>query len=232
MLDYMEHYRPGPFEAAITEFYKRQNILSPQDIDLEIFAADTDIIVRERSGKTLTVRLKRHYVIFLDRHLPWPQQRVELLTWIKGQPVFQEPKTDRSRRSIALPPHTIEPIRAHRTHQIQKRLIMGSAFMDNDLVIGRVGGLPVNSRTFDGAWYRGLRRSDLPKIRFHDLRHTHASILFQLDVHPKIVSERLGHSTINITLDTYSHVLPGLQEQVAQDFGDVLFNRPKNKFIR
>ena len=78
MLEYLEFYRPAPLEAAIEAFYRKHRILSPQDIDLEMFAADTDIIVRQRTGKTLALRLKRHYVIFLDRRLPWPHRRVEL----------------------------------------------------------------------------------------------------------------------------------------------------------
>lgn len=78
MLDHLEHYHPAPLEAAVTEFYRKHRVMSPQDIDLEMFAADTNIIVRERTGKTLALRLKRHYVIFLDRRLPWPQRHIEL----------------------------------------------------------------------------------------------------------------------------------------------------------
>lgn len=155
-------------------------------------------------------------------------QVTQTLTWIKGNPVFQEPKTDRSRRSVALPSSAIEPLRKHKLLQSKERLQMGQAYMDHDLVIARVDGRPVNPRTFDDAWYRSLKRADVPVIRFHDLRHTHASLLLQQGVHPKIVSERLGHSTINITLDTYSHVLPGLQREVAEAFGEMM-TQPKRK---
>jgi integrase len=61
-----------------------------------------------------------------------------------------------------------------------------------------------------------MSKSDLPDIRFHDLRHSHATQLLRQNIHPKVVSERLGHSTTNLTLDTYSHVLPGMQEEAAQ----------------
>ncbi|QYY44384.1 tyrosine-type recombinase/integrase [Aneurinibacillus thermoaerophilus] len=72
-----------------------------------------------------------------------------------------------------------------------------------------------------------LKKSGLPKIRFHDLRHRHATLMLKQGVHPKIVSERLGHSNINITLDTYSHVFPGLQEAAAKEFGKSLFGAKK-----
>jgi len=78
---------------------------------------------------------------------------------------------------------------------------------------------PVN---FSSAWPRFLRRSGLPHVRFHDLRHGHATLMLIQGVHPKVVSERLGHSSIGITLDTYSHVLPGMQAEAAQAF-DALF---------
>lgn len=141
------------------------------------------------------------------------------LTWIGGNPVFQEPKTDRSRRTVALPVQAIQALRAHRANQAHERLLMGASYEDSDLVFARPDGRPVYTRTFDDAWYRALQRADVPRIRFHDLRHTHASLLLQQGVHPKIVSERLGHSTVSITLDTYSHVIPGLQQQAVDEFG-------------
>ncbi|KPV41987.1 site-specific integrase [Alicyclobacillus ferrooxydans] len=150
------------------------------------------------------------------------------LTWIKGEAVFQEPKTDRSRRMVALPEDAVTALRSHRSTQAHEKLIMASEYADHDLVIARVDGRPVNTRTFDDAWYRSLERADVPKIRFHDLRHTHASLLLQQGVHPKIVSERLGHSNINITLDTYSHVLPGLQQKAADDFGQLLSEKKRS----
>ncbi|MFB5193176.1 site-specific integrase, partial [Alicyclobacillus fastidiosus] len=133
------------------------------------------------------------------------------LTFVSGEPLFQEPKTDRGRRSIALSPETMDALKHHKTRQARERLQYGPAYRDHDLVIAREDGRPMFPRTFDGAWYRSIERAQVPKIRFHDLRHTHASLLLQQGVHPKVVSERLGHSTINITLDIYSHVLPSLQ---------------------
>jgi len=153
----------------------------------------------------------------------------QTLTWTKQGPILQEPKTDRSRRSVALSPETIVALRRHHALQAQERLLYGTEYKDHDLVFARPNGEPLHPRTLDNAWYRALKRANVPRIRFHDLRHTHASLLLAQGVHPKIVSERLGHSTINITLDTYSHVLPGLQKQVADRFDEVIFHKTREK---
>lgn len=144
------------------------------------------------------------------------------LTFVKGEALFQQPKTERGRRSIALPESLVLSLRRHKALQARERLQMGSAYNNHDLVVCRATGAPLNPRNLDDSWYSLLKKTQLPKIRFHDLRHTHASLLLQQGVHPKIVSERLGHSNINITLDTYSHVLPGLQQQAATLFGESL----------
>ena len=83
-------------------------------------------------------------------------------------------------------------------------------------------GSPVNPDTMSSRWNRFLKRSGLPDIRFHDLRHGHATLMLLQGVHPKVVSERLGHASVGITLDTYSHVLPSMQTEAAQAF-DQLF---------
>jgi integrase len=89
-------------------------------------------------------------------------------------------------------------------------------------VIDRGDGRPLNPDTLSAGWARHLRRRRLPPVRFHDLRHAHATLMLSQGVHPKVVSERLGHASIGITLDTYSHVLPTLQQEAAAAF-DALF---------
>lgn len=142
----------------------------------------------------------------------------QTLQWSGGKPVFQPPKTDRSRRVVALSGSVLAALRRHRALQAQDRLLYGAEYQDNGLVLARPDGRPLYTRTFDDAWYRALERAPVPRIRFHDLRHTHASLLLAQGTHPKIVSERLGHSTITLTLDTYSHLLPGLQQRAADEF--------------
>lgn len=174
-----------------------------------------------RKGEILALRWDD-----LDLENGYAQVR-QMLAFVKGQPIFQEPKTERSRRSVALPEELILLLKRYRIEQNEIRLMMGNAYHDHDLIVCRDTGAPLNPRNLDDAWYRLLDWTQLPKIRFHDLRHTHASLLLQQGVHPKIVSERLGHSNINITLDTYSHVLPGLQKEAADLFGKSLKKHTK-----
>ncbi|MCL6443602.1 MAG: site-specific integrase [Alicyclobacillus sp.] len=149
------------------------------------------------------------------------------LVWSRGKPIFQPPKTDRSRRAVALSATVLAALRRHRALQAQDRLLYGQ-YQDNGLVLACPDGSPLYPRTFDNAWYRALNRTPVPRIRFHDLRHTHASLLLAQGTHPKIVSERLGHSTITLTLDTYSHLLPGLQQRAADEF-DALISTGKRE---
>jgi integrase len=131
--------------------------------------------------------------------------------------VFKEPKSKKACRTIALPELAIEGLRRHRAEQARVRLMMGPAWQDNDLVCAQHEVRPLHPRSLTHAFVNLLRRrTDLPRVRFHDLRHSHATLLLRKNVHPKIVSERLGHSTVGITLDVYSHVLPGMQEEAAR----------------
>jgi integrase len=100
--------------------------------------------------------------------------------------------------------------------QAKQRLALGPVYEDQDLVCARADGRPWQPSGITIAFRDLIRHSDVPRVRFHDLRHTHASQLLRAGVHPKVVSERLGHSGVGITLDTYSHVLPGLQKEAAQ----------------
>jgi integrase len=139
-----------------------------------------------------------------------------------GGLVFKQPKTRRSRRVVALPTLAIEALRKHRAAQARHRLQAGTAYADHDLICARFDGQPRNPGAVTRSFRKLIEALDLPRIRFHDLRHSHATQLLRQDIHPKVVSERLGHSTIGITLDTYSHVLPGMQEQAAKRIDSVL----------
>ena len=94
--------------------------------------------------------------------------------------------------------------------------MMGKGYADQDLVFADVNGDVWMPSKLTGAFRRLVRDADFGHVRFHDLRHSHATQLLIQGIHPKVVSERLGHSTISITLDTYSHVLPGIQEKAAE----------------
>lgn len=131
--------------------------------------------------------------------------------------VLVEPKTERSRRTVYLAPGTVSTLKEHRRVQSQERLSAGQAWdTTHDLVFATRAGRPIEGGQVSWAFHKALNHAELPKIRIHDLRHTAATQLLERGVHPKVVQEMLGHSTITLTLDTYSHVVPGLHAQVAQ----------------
>lgn len=142
--------------------------------------------------------------------------------------VYSDPKSRSGIRVVALPPEVIPALQAHQQTQAEQKAQLTTDYHDHDLLVARINGNPVTQAFLRVQFTALITRAGVPLIRFHDLRHTHASLLLQQGVHPKVVSERLGHSKISITMDTYSHVLPGLQEQAASDFGSVLFTPQKN----
>jgi len=103
-----------------------------------------------------------------------------------------------------------------------QRALLGKPLTDEDFVFAHPDGTLLDPSTVSHTFNKIIRKAGLPHIRLHDLRHTHASLLLQAGVHIKVVQERLGHSSIRVTLDTYSHVLGGLQEAAAQRFDDLL----------
>jgi integrase len=126
-----------------------------------------------------------------------------------------EPKTAKGRRSLALDPVTVAALRAHRARQAEERLAVGPGYQESGLVFTRLDGSPIHPERFS-SWFRQyVRAAGLPRIRLHDVRHSYATAALAAGVPAKVVSERLGHSAIAITMDTYSHVLPGLDEQAA-----------------
>ena len=138
-----------------------------------------------------------------------------------GTFVFKQPKTARGQRSIALPPATTLVLREHYEKQAEIMSRMGATLKGDDLVFCHSDGTPLQPSSITHAWEKLVKRSGLKYIRLHDARHTHASLMLKQGIHPKIVQERLGHASIQITLDTYSHVAAGLQEAAAMRFNEV-----------
>ena len=136
--------------------------------------------------------------------------------------VFRPPKTIKGRRTIALSPYSAQVLREHRESQEAMGQMLGKQLEDSDLVFSQVDGKPLQPDTVTHAWIKLVRRIGLRGIRFHDARHIHASRLLKQNVHPLVVSQRLGHAGVQITLDTYSHVTQGLQEAAARRFDEGL----------
>jgi integrase len=129
---------------------------------------------------------------------------------------FKTPKTQRSRRTIALSPALVEALQAHRAQQAADRLACGMGRDSTGLVFTRIDGNPIQPDSVTKMFARIVARAGIKPVSFHALRHTHATDLLRAGVHPKVASERLGHASIAITMDTYSHAIPSLQEDAAQ----------------
>jgi len=137
--------------------------------------------------------------------------------------VEAEPKTQKSRRSIVIAPFALEALKLHRERQRGVKLKVGSAWQDHDYVFCTSIGTHLNpTRDMLGQLKSLLKKAGLPDIRFHDLRHSAATLLLSVGVHPKVVQEILGHSQIGITLDVYSHVLPSMQQDAINRLNAVI----------
>ncbi|MDM5223005.1 site-specific integrase [Peribacillus sp. NJ11] len=131
-------------------------------------------------------------------------------------------KNEASVRSIYIPSKLVDELRIQRKLIIEEKLLLGSSYHDFDLVICTKSGKPMIPRNFRKEFYNLTEKIGLPKIRFHDLRHTHATILIQQNVNVKLISERLGHADIETTLNTYSHVLPDMQKSVSEKLDKII----------
>ena len=135
-----------------------------------------------------------------------------------GEFIIQEPKTASGRRTIALSPTSFLVLREHREKQEADATLLGRQLTEDDLVFSHPDGSPRDPSTLTLAFRRLTRRIGLDGVRLHDLRHTMASLYLEQGVNPKTVAERLGHASVTITLDLYSHCLPGVQEAAAVQF--------------
>jgi len=134
---------------------------------------------------------------------------------------YKEPKSGRT-RTVALSTFVIEELRQHRLRQAEELLRLGIRQNDATFVYAREDGEPMQPRSLTHAGQQMIARTSLPRLRLHDLRHAHATHLLSSGVHVKVASERLGHSKVGITLDLYSHVLPGMQADAAGLVDDAL----------
>jgi integrase len=140
----------------------------------------------------------------------------------KTKLMFQDPKTDESQRTIPIPEDIIEALKHHKALQAQEKLLFGEAYTDHGLVFCQANGKPIDPRNFTRYFERLLKQAGLPHIRFHDGRHTFATLMLEMGEAPKVVQTMLGHTKIATTLDIYSHVSLDLERQAAAKLNAVL----------
>jgi len=144
----------------------------------------------------------------------------------KTKLIFKEPKRGKF-RTVPLAGFVLQALREHKKRQAQEKLFFGQAYQDNGLVFATEDGRPIDPRNFTRRYTGLLQRAGIEHTRFHNWRHTFATILLEQGEHPKVVQEMLGHARINITLDTYSHIMPGMMEAAAEKLDAVFGQKEK-----
>lgn len=147
---------------------------------------------------------------------------VQTITQVRSKVAIGEPKTARGRRSIALDDGTVAVLRAHRTLMLEERLLVGPDFADEGLVFQYPDGSCLRPDAVSAQFLRRVERHGLARLTLHGLRHTWATLALEQGIHPRVVQERLGHSTIAITLGIYSHVSPTLHDEAASTVARLL----------
>lgn len=149
-----------------------------------------------------------------------------------GEIVIRPPKTGKGRRNVALTPSTTLLLKKRLEKRITEMTALGSKVQEENLIFSDLEGRPLLPDSVTQAWRRVTRQIGINGVRLHDARHSHASLLLKQGVHPKVVQERLGHASIQTTLDTYSHVVPGLQEMAAANFDQMLSLRREKEPVK
>jgi integrase len=160
-----------------------------------------------------------------ERRALWQQLEANRAQWrtLRSTLHFVEPKSARSRRTIRMPQIVVTALKAHRKRQLQERLALGPAWQDSGHVFTSPIGTPLDPRNVTREFQTMLAAAPgVPRVRFHDLRHTAATLLIAQAVDPRTIMETLGHSQISLTLNTYSHVLPALQADAAAKLDAIL----------
>lgn len=218
--DAVEPPRAARYEVSAPPAYSVQRLLVVAGQTPYTALIHTAVMTGLRQGELLGLRWSD---IDFDAGILQVRQ---VCQWLPGQGfTFPQPKTAKSRRAVALGPDTVRVLRQHKARKAEERLARGADYQDHDLAFTTPQGRPIDASNLRRAWKRIARQSELPALRFHDLRHACASLMLAKGVHPKVVSERLGHSGVGITLDTYSHVLPGIQAEAAGTLERLLANR-------
>jgi integrase len=145
--------------------------------------------------------------------------------------VLTQPKSAKGRRTIDLSPSSIVTLAEHKERQEAIRAMVGIPLKQDDMVFGTPEGKPLRPNTITRAWTTLAIKAGVKPIRLHDARHTHAYLMLKQGVHPKIVQDRLGHATIQMTIDIYSHVMPGLQQAAAGSFDRLLNSDTQNELV-
>ena len=218
----------NPVEAVIKPKHKSKEIRTLDENQTRTFLS---IVIGTRYEAifwmAITTGLRQGELIGLRwSDLNWSTKQLQVqrqIQRISGKGLsFCEPKSKSGKRTIVLSDEMIEKLRKHLDTQDMARSFAEDRWKENDLIFSTYIGTPIDRNDLFKKFKEFLEQAGLPNIRFHELRHTAATLMLKQGIHPKIVQERLGHSNISMTMDTYSHVLPSMQEEIANKLDELL----------
>jgi integrase len=203
--------------------------MSTLDVDgiQRLFEAAEDSPCRDAFYVALYTGVRRSELLALQwNNIDLVNNRLSVvagLHFITGKGLVLLPtKTKRSRRAVTFTQEVTDVFRAIQGAQLVSKAELGEIWQDTGFVFTKPDGTPMDPARVTRAFAAVMKKAGISGVRLHDLRHTHASLMLIAGVHAKVVSERMGHANIGITMDTYSHVLPGLQEDAADKFAEVV----------
>lgn len=214
--DCVEPPKPKRYEAKFLDDYQTNLLiekLKKSDIYIPVMIS---IYTGMRRGEVLglnweNVNFEKKYIRVIQE-LSCTKQGLKILP----------PKTRKSIRNIAIPDSLIKILKNHKAKQMENKLLLGQEYQNPDMVCTYPDGKLFYPKRFSAKFRELLVKNELPIVRFHDLRHSHASLLVKLGIQPKIISERLGHSNIGITMDLYSHLYEEADREVADIFDKII----------
>jgi integrase len=218
VFDLVQAPKAKKFKASVLSIEQgKQLINAAKNTKLEI-PINLAIALGLRRGEVLGLRWSD---IDFDNNLIYI---TNTLTIAGSEKVFKDPKNEDSDRVIPAPEELIRLLRIHKKKQLELQVRCGGEYKNiNNLVNTNQEGNEVNPASFSSAFGEFIRKNDLPKVRFHDLRHTNATIMLTNGTQAKVASERLGHSTIKTTMDLYSHVLKDVNMEAAEKINSALY---------
>lgn len=229
----MQRDRVARNVAALVEPPRQERPQTPEPLDVDeckrVLAAAVGLRNSARWTVALALGLRQSEALALQwKDIDFDRGTLSVRRGLHRVPgeglVFTEPKTDRSRRTIAVPAPLIEALRKQRLAQNEERLVAGTEWDHWDLVFAQPNGRPLDKHSDYEAWIKLLNCASVRHIRLHDGRHTAATLLLTAGVHPRVVMELLGHSQMRTTTDIYSHVMPALAQEAADRMARTLWS--------
>ena len=207
--------------AAYDEEEVEKLLLAAKGTDMEL-PLYIEICLGLRRGELLALRYSS---------INWEKNTIyikESRVTVGNDVVVKEPKTRSGIRELIAPPHLMKMLREQRVWYLEQKLKTGADFIDSDLVVCQPNGRPYHPDTLTFKFKKLLKRNGLRDIRFHDLRHTNASMMIASGIDIKVAQQRLGHADVTTTLNIYSHALKHANEAAAQTIDSLVFRKTAN----